>query len=385
MKENENLMTVSERIERMKRSAAYSPEDAALRVKSMAETEITEMWADKVKNNIAPSSWDAPTYAEFCATVADEVEKSLSRPDKSPYESKFGNSTADKILALTFDLTEVPVNFQNAAPPIYYNTRMRLGEYLDALIGISVAEDGSVDAARVRKYRELKDGFPEELLGMPLCSAVRYISDKYSDPRSELGRADHVISCYHSAVYTIEEQDIRADAMGFFDPPDDDDYYYSCDDEDNAAATAESSAVGEVCVSEEALDEVPAAEELSAALCVDDDDEDYRAYFEDTYDIQMDQYQMEHDPFGYYLEQAEKTPLGHRQFLLVEDFSPAALKAKADEEDMSPAFRKLVDRYVTEEHISEAFEEIDKVVSELYRLIVEPFVELDKYHFANND
>lgn len=393
-------MTIQERMERMKNSTAYSPADAAEKVTEIAETVMYDFITNWEKEtgmyNFPP---DYRKYSEYCNSLKARAEENLSRADKSPYESKYGNPTADTVFALAFVLATIPNRFSaEEKPPVYYSLRMTLGDYLDALIDLSANEDGTADTSRAEQYRRLKKELSEGFdLSKPLCEAVGDIMKQYREPRIELDRVSHIINCsngYRSQItYNEQQWEMREEFL-------ENEYFYS-DYKDEDYTQEESTEVGSVETDEAAVDEVPESDEYTPASFVDEEyinnaDVDYEALAE----LHAIAYMLETDPLGYFLSIAKKPPEGKKLnlklrryryekltdtlLLLSEDYSPEALKAKADEAELDPKFRELVDKLVTEKSVSDAFNRIDAIISKLYRLLVEPFADLGKYHFERH-
>lgn len=378
------LMTIQERIDKMQNSTAYSPADAAKRVVSIANAPAEVFSAPRnVPRAYAP---DGAAYGGRCAEIKAEAEENLSREDKSPYKSKYGNAVSDKIILLADALAALPDRFKDekAKPPAYYDLKMTLGDYLDALIDLSFREDGSADNARAERYRRLKSELSESYeLSRPLCEAVAEILGEYREPRAELYRASNIIACGESARYYEQEEEMQSD----FDVYEEYDYDEEYDD------TPLDYDGGSVEVDEEALDELPETESIAPAAFVMDEeycsnsDVDFDAIAEQNSEEQL----IKADPRGYYLEKARELPRYLFKFNAVEclllckdDHSPEALRARADEAELFPEFRELFDELVTEDSISEAFKRFDSVTSKLCRLLIEPFAELGKYHFERH-
>lgn len=382
--ESRTLMTIQERIEKMQNSTAYSPADAAKRVVSIANAPAEVFSAPH--NSPRASAPDRAAYGSRCAEIQAEAEKNLSREDKSPYKSKYGNAVSDKIILLADALAAFPREFMNkkAKPPAYYDLKMTLGDYLDALIDLSFTEDGALDNARAERYRRLKSELGESYeLSRPLCEAVEEILGEYREPRAELARASNIIACGKSARYYEQEEEMQSD-FGVYEEYD---YDEECDDtpQDNDGESVE--------VDEDALDELPKPESIAPAAFVMDEeycsnsDVDLDAIAEMRAEEQI----IKADPRSYYLEKARELP--HYVFayssvecllLCEDDHSPEALRARADEAELFPEFRELFDELVTETSISDAFKRFDSVTGKLCRLLIEPFAELGKYHFERH-
>lgn len=402
---NRTLMTIQERIERTKNSMAYSPEDAAEKTASIANTLMPELLTEK-ENALCDFPYDTEKYADFCRSLKEKAEKHLSCKGKGPYETELGNSISDTVFSLALTLATIPGRFKDkkTKPRIFYDTRMTLGDYLDALIDLTVGEDGSVNAARAERYRRLKEEFSgSPLISKPFCKAVGEMLEQYCEPRAELDRASHIINCSSYVRCREQEREMQEEYL-------DNEYFYS-DSEDDFAPQESAPEVNTVETDETAVDEIPDAENITPASFVNEG-----GWFDEEYCSNADIYEgadrdeinrlfaikneVDFDPFGYYLSMAEELPkdkmldfenseyhLGawaDALLLLHEDFSPEAQKAAADKEELYPQFRELFDRLVTAESVSGAFKELNAVINRLYRLIVEPFAELGKYHFERH-
>lgn len=392
---NKTLITIPERIEFMKRSKAYSPEDAARKVISIAETMmndfLTQEGAELIKASCYPQK-----YSDYCAGLKALVEEGLRREGKSPYETEFGNSVSDTVVSLAFLIGSIFGRFKDEkrVPHIFYDLKMTLGDYLDALIDISVREDGTADAKRAEKYRGLKEELSQCCdLSKPLCLALGDILEQYTKPLAELGRTSHIICCDAQVRYIDQMQAMREEFL-----ENESNYYYDDEeDEGDSYSQEEFGVCRRVEVEEEGIDEIPKTPENTSfvSFVIDDEPEEIYdgAYAEEIYRIRAEEYMIEMDPLGYYLSAARDELTGWKfnfesveswtdaLLLSNEDHSPEAFKAKADKAELFPGFRELVDELVTEESVSNVFKEINAAVSRLYRLLAEPFADLEKYHF----
>ncbi len=321
------------------------------------------------ENRMGDFPYESQAYSEYCGDLSSKALNNLCRRDKSPYEAEYRNSVADTVFSLALVLATIPDRLKNEKPKPepYYDVRMSLEDYLDSLIDISINEDGTADTARAEQYRRLKAEFSESYdLSKPFCKAVGSILEEYCEPRTELDRVSHIIECSFNAKCYKQEMEMREEYL-------ENEYFYSNFENDTSSQ-----------------------EEFAEITPVETEEFDMGEIFE----INALRNEIKTDPKGYFLSVAKELPknkmldfeneeyhLGCRTdtlLLLFEDYSPAALKAKADKEELNPAFRKLVDELVTEESVSNAFGKIDAVISKLYRLLVEPFVELGKYHFERH-
>lgn len=396
---NKTLMTIPERIEMMKKSKAYSPEDAAQKVYSISRT-LMENFVTEDPDGYIGVFDDTQNYGKYCGMIKSDVEKGLCREDKSVYETEYGDKISDQIITAAFAAASIDGRFDNKAnkPHIYYDMRMTLEDYLDALIDLSIKEDGTEDLERADKYRKLKREFSECCdLSKPLCGAVGDLFEQYGKPLAELGKTSHIIGCDSGAKYQLQLEEMREEFL-----EDENRWYYDhenggefCDD---ISSQEEAVEIKPAEIEEEVFDEVPENEAPAPVSFIIDEEffSNKDAETEETARERAERYMLEMDPIGYYLNIAREEPKGRRfhfesggqwsdsLLLAAKDHSPEAYKKKADKADLYPCFRELVDELVTEEKIVGAFKEINAAVSRLYRLLIEPFADLEKYHFERH-
>ena len=217
-------LTIQERIELYKNDMAFSPSDAARKITSVAEAEMSELIDnDKFVNNgkSIPDDVNA-TYSEHCSVLKSKISKELRRTDKSPYESRFGNTCSDYIYIAALSLASLPARFENEyydyRPQIYYNLRMTLGNYLDALIDISFdSEKEKPNTRRANRYRKLKKEFSKLIdLSTPLCEAIGILLNQYSNANSEIYRLNHIQRC-QSSLERFNQQDEMREEISDYD------------------------------------------------------------------------------------------------------------------------------------------------------------------------
>lgn len=398
------LMPIQERIERTKNSKAFSPADAAGRVTNIDKAIISTLMTEQEKSMgiLLPGPRAIGTY---CAALSFDAKESLRRENKNPYEAAYGNSIANTIFSLAFMLATVPDRFEreNLKPLTCYDLKMTLGDYLDALIDISFNKDGTVDTAHVEQYRKLKKEFSESFdLSKPLRSAIGSILEQYREARAELDLASHIIRCSVECDarirYYEQEREMREEYL-------ENDYFYAVS-EMNYRADCEEDCEENDSLQEESDGETSIGEELAGIIPLlfvteeepyADEDPCSKAEREE---IEAREQLIEYDPYGYFLSVAKELPEGQTLdfenntygfgrltndlLLLSEDYSPEALKAKADQAEISPGFRSLLDETVTEESVLNAFKGIDAEIDRLYRLLIEPFAVLGMYRFKQH-
>lgn len=400
------LVPLKKRIECLKNSKAYSPADAALKVTNIDKALISSLKTEQEKDmDIIPPG--PGTIGSYCPGFSFEVRESLRREDKTPFESKYGNSIANTIFSLAFMLATVPDRFKNEStvPPAYYDLKMTLGDYLDALIDISFKKDGTLDTANVEKYRKLKQELSESFdLSMPLCEAIKSILEQYGEYRAELDRASHIIRCGTECSaqirYYKQELEMREEFL-------ENDYFYEVSEmnfreecEEEYKKDFEGS--DPLQEGDETSDEEEPANITPVLFVTEEDiyaDEDPDSRAEREKNRAREQL-IEYDPCGYFLSVAGEMPeykkldfesnacglscLTGGSLLLTEDYSPEALKSKADAAELSPEFRSLLEETVTEESILNTFKGIDAAIDMLYRLVIDPFSLLGMYRFKRH-
>ena len=383
------VLPLAERIKRTKDSMAMSPADAARKVTAIGKAIIADLMTDEGKSPgiLPPGPRAVDTY---CAVLRSNANESLRRENKDPCEAALGNPVANTIVSLAFILATVPERFARGGvvPPAYYDLRMTLGDYLDALIDLSFGKDGMLDSAHADHCRELKKEFSEICdLSKPLCRAIGDILAQYGRSRAKLGRASHIIKCAAECDSRVRDYEQEREMLEEYR---ENDYFYkaseinySADCEENPEETG-----GEM------IDICPASFVTEEGLCFREDPENRR----EREELMAREQLIEYDPHGYFLAEAKRLPedgtldfenrtygLGKlSELLLSEDYSPEALKDKADQAELSPEFRALFDEAVTEERVLIAFKEIDAAVDRLYRLIVEPFSIMGLYRFKRH-
>lgn len=395
------IMPLQERIERTRNSRALSPADAAGRVVNIGKAIISTLLTEREKYmNILPSGPRA--IGTYCAVLRSDARESLRRANKSPYEAAFGNSIANTIISLSFLLATVPDRFKRESliPPTCNDLKMTLGDYLEALIDLSFNKDGTLDSANAEQYRKLKKEFAESFdLSKPLRVAVGSILEQYREARAELDRASHIIRCGTECDSRVKYYEQEREMLEEYR---ENDYFYEiselnyrADGEENCEETAE---IKPVKVEETPVDDLSADDEgISLVSFVLDEDPVSRREREE---LEARERLIEYDPYGYFLSAAKELPKGepldfennaygfdrltNNLLLPSEDHSPEALKAKADQAELSPKFRSLFDEAVTERSVSNTFKGIDAAIDRLYRLLIEPFSAVDIYRFKRH-
>lgn len=382
---------------------ALSPADAAQKVIAISKAIIENLITDEGKSPgiLPPGPRGVGTY---CAVLRSDANESLRREDKSPYEAALGNPIANTVVSLAFILATVPRRFARGGvvPPAYYDLRMTLRDYLDALIDLSFGKDGTWDSARAEHCRGLKTEFSELCdLSKPLCGAIGDILAQYAESRAELGRASHIIKCAEECASRVRYYEQEREMLEEYR---ENDYFYETSEMNFLADFDDSNDydVDDDCEYledfEETVDEevelCPVSFVTEEGLSFREDPENKR----EREEIMAREQLIEYDPYGFFLAEAKKLhEVGALDFenytyglgklselLLSEDYSPEALKAKADQAELSPGFRALFDEAVTEERVLSAFKGIDAAVDRLYRLIVEPFSIMGLYRFKQH-
>ena len=372
------FLTIQERIELYKNDMAFSPFNAAKKVASVAEAYLSNFF-DAEKFYGKDSFTRGVIYKDLCSDLRFAVSKELSRTDKSPYESRFGNGCSDHIYITALSLASLPARLEKYCdfmPQIYYNLRMTLGNYLDALIDIS-GKNGKPDTDRANQYRKLKKEFSEIIdLTTPLCGAISIFLDQYGNSRAELDRLSHIQNCKSNLDARVQMDEIREEFL--------DDEEYEFPDED----------------SEENITEFNYDDIAPVAFVIDDDyevcyDDDFDDYYDEDYDdecmeLRADRMLSEYNPYAYYLEKARNLPEVSAQspeslygmgndnpnLLADKDYSPEGFRARIDAAELPADFRAIADELITPESIASAFKGMDGVTDKLCRLLIEPFAEI---------
>lgn len=224
----------------------------------------------------------------------------------------------------------------------YHCTRMTLGQYLDALVGLGLGRDGSPGLAQgFQVWRDmlLADYGAASPLGETLAGILR----RYMAAWQEFDHLDHILRCIGALSCCLEQEEAGRTLPG---------------------------------------EETDRVRRFREALC------QYGSDLEGWEPVEQDKRYL--DPKGYYFTLACEYPedlpdpgdrnvapgsLRSQIFLSERDYSPETLRRLAAGSP-SPDLRTLLERYVCVERLASAMREVNMAVAGIFVLFVEPYLRM---------
>lgn len=359
--EDRKLLTLEERLKRSAGSQAASPEAAAKLVVRFSGIPAMQVFFGKsdvdAMYGLTGEFWNHPdvdrgSYRGFSHSfrLALEHDRGLRQPPlpdvppakkRDPYEPVWGVRMNNAMVLLGLMLLD---HAKGSLRPkdIYHCTRMTLGQYLDALASLGFPGDGRQDADRTERLRSRQEALRKNYGGASsLKEALAGILRHYMTAWQEFDHLDYILRCMGGLSCYLEQEE--------------------------AGRT----------LSPETEDSV---RHFREALCR------YGSDLEGWELVEADKKYL--DPCGYYFTLACEYPEdmpdpGSRDvapgtvrsqiFLSERDYSLGALRklaAGAPSQDL----RALLEKYVCEERLAGAMQKINRAVTDLYILFVEPYV-----------
>lgn len=369
--EGRTLLTLEKRLELAARPQATSPEAAARLVKRLSEIRANLIFFGRADMDamyeLTGEFWEYPdvdrgSYQSFSHSFKHAMrrdnaffrqaspEPSLAK-DRNPYQPAWGARISNAMVLLGLMLLD-HAKGRLRPKDFYYCMRMTLGQYLDAMTDLSFGKDGSLDTDRVKRFQNWKDMLLKDYDGtMPLEEALAELIRRYITAWQEFDHLDHVLYCMGGLSCYLEQEEAGRTL--------------SQEEEDNIRR-------------------------FRTALCR------YGSDLEGWDLVEVAKRYM--DPYGYYFilayEYPEDVPdpgskdtapgtLRRQLFLPERDYSPESLRELAARSPF-PDLRALLEKYIRGERLASAMREIDVAVMDLYMLWVEPYLQMEEYHYERH-
>lgn len=370
-REKRTLLTLEERLALAAGSQAVSPETAARLVKRLSEVHTVNLFCGKANLEAMAELTgeflecmgdELLHYGGFCLSFKMAIENDNdvfgwlhpSMPeytDSSPCRPVFGARVNNAVVLLGELLLEHAKGGMRDKD-IYHNTRMTLGQYMDALADLSFREDGTQDLTRAEGFRIWGKSLLKDYDGSrPLGEAMADMLERYIAAWQEFDHIDYVLRCMGAlACYLLE----NGTGEGAWEP------------------------------------ETGAIRRFREALC------QYGPDLEGKELVDPDKRYP--DAYGYYFTLANEYPdqvpdlhspdlrpgtLRSQIFLPQRDYSPETLRALAAKSPF-PDLRALLEKSISKEHLAWAMTELNRAMADLYMLWVEPYLRMEEYHYERH-
>lgn len=332
-------LTLEERIARAARSQAASPEAAAGLVQRLAQLHTVHIFhgnadLERMYELIGPYmdrvGDDVLYYAGFCRSIH------LAFTDGAPLRPVLGTRTGNAVVLLGLMLLD-HAKGRGWDKEVYRCTRMTLGQYLDALETVAFPEDG--DAGR--KFRRWREEFLKFYVpSVPLADVLADLLRLYVHGWKKLDYLDHILRCMEGLSNYLEEERTA--------------------DLDREFRQAMRQAVSEMGTSHVEV--------------VEEEREPYSDPGEHYFNRAVTYFWDVPDPAG---EGISAGDVRDQIFLPDRDYSPQAVE-KLAQQAPTPAFRALLERFLSERRLSSAVSEVNSAVSNLFMLWVGPYLWMGK-------
>lgn len=375
-------LTLEERIARAARSQAASPEAAVELVRKLSQFNVSyifhggddiDLMCEMIGPYLDQIGGDVLYYSGFCRSflLASTHAKSQAMPgarSRIILETRFKNA----VILLGLMLLD-HAKGRERDRELCRCTRMTLGQYLDAVETLAFSEDRE-PGRKFRDWREtfLKSADPTAPLADALAEVLRryirgwtvldflnrilYYMGKLSrslegDPDREIEEA--MRQRIDEACLDLKEVEEREDG---------------CEESPDAGGYYKEGTVGPAQEFREAVGRCIAEARLAGA---EKEEREGRVVSgKDYFDLAVTYSWDAADPAGETISAGEV----RGQILLPNrDYSPQALKALAEQAPI-PAFRTLLERFLSERWLSEAMLEVNMAVSSLFMLFIGPYM-----------
>lgn len=380
-------LTLEERLARAARSQAASPEVAAGLVRKLSRLNIINLFQrggdiDLISEMIGPYidqiDGNVLCYSSFCRAFQLALNHAASQAEPDAHARLVLETRIQNAIVLLGLMLLDHAKGRERDREVYHCTRMTLGQYLDAVETLSFPGDGEPDRAfRSWRGQFLKSADPsapladvlEDLLRryirawtvLDFLSRVLYYMNKLSrrlegDPDRELEEAmRQYLDGMRLTCLDVEEAEEREDVP-------EDEWEEPLDTGDRYAAET----VGPGPEFREAVGQCIAEARLAGS---EERQEGHGVSGMDYFDLAVAYSWDAADPAGETISAGE---IRKQIFLPYQDYSPQALKELAGQAP-APAFRALLERFLSEGWPSEAMSEVNLAVSHLFMLWAGPY------------
>ena len=385
-------LTLEERLARAARSQAASPEVAAGLVRKLSQFNIIDLFRrgddiDLISEMIGPYidqiDGNVLYYSGFCRAFQLALTHAASQAEPYAHARLVLETRIQNAVVLLGLMLLDHAKGRERDREVYHCTRMTLGQYLDAMETLSFPGDGEPDRA-FRSWREqfLKSADPSAPLADVLADLLRryirawtvldflncvlYYMNKLSrrlegDPDRELEETmRQYLEGMRLILLDVEE------AEEWEDEPEDE-----WEEPLDTGDRYEAKTVGPGSEFREAVGQCIAEARLAGS---EEGQDGHGVSGMDYFDLAVDYSWDAADPAGETISAGE---IREQILLPYQDYSLQALKELAEQAPI-PAFRALLERFISEGWPSAAMREVNEVISHLFMLWVGPYLTMGK-------
>lgn len=377
---SDSYISLDERIRRMKEGAATSNDAALIGFTNIAEGEVltnliddvdatyqllgkAEMWLDE-----AYGGDDDDKFKYFCKCMQSMYEEIMSEVKGSGdmlIQNEYGVRLIDGVVLLAYCLYQ---HISNKKSKFFLDFNMNLGDFWMAAIYSCKRKDGTLDRARLEQIKEMRASFMQgRNRSTPYRQAIKELLEEYEGYIEIFKRIENTVKYSDIVIDCLDRQaelfaELDAQECDFSDEEADEKIIYTGNTFDCVEALC-----GSFIMDDEPVED-----------CVQEENPEDREWFED--DVMKDT-----APEYYYLykardEEIEKVTYdgechkGDFNKLIFdnEGFGSEAL-GEMREEIGYMTFAELFDDLVASKEFKNSVIGIEKIIEQLYVLIVKPF------------
>lgn len=384
-------LTLEERLARAARSQASSPEAAAGLVRKLSQLDMIclfhrgddiDLISEMIGPYLAQVDGDVLYYSGFCRALQLALTHAAPQAESDAHARLILETRSHNAIVLLGLMLLDHAKGRAQDREVYRCTRMTLGQYLDAVETLSFP--GNREAARVfRSWREqfLKNAAPSA----PLADVLADLLRRYIRAWTVLDFLDRVLYYMNKLSRSLKgdpDRELEEAMRQYLDGP-----RLTCLDVEEAEEWEdepedeweepldigdgyEEETVGPDQKFREAVEWCIAESRLAGA---EEGREGHMVSGMDYFDLVVSYSWDAPDPAGKRVSAGE---IRQQVLLPYRDYSPQALR-KLAEQAPNPAFRALLERFVSQGWPSAAMWEVNEAISNLFMLWVGPYLTMD--------
>lgn len=394
--DKQTVMSLEERLERIKKGQAISPEAAAAKLKFIGNLPYYKLLHNANDINLLFENCgledysdlpgvDYDYYYQFCRIYRYSLQGALKNCNGKFLQTE-GNVHFVNAMFMLGSLFMDKLKEKDKNLKIYNALNMSLRDFWTAAMDTCVDKDGNVNWTRRAIMKKRRDTFMGHRdYDVPIKKELSYMLNQYMIGWELFGKLQEVLACDAALTEYLDREEIL-------------NYISDCDDYDSEDFDVEKMCEcdldfkPETFLSEENQNFEEDFEKNQAEDCeipLEEDEEAARIAAE----AQMDEYNLYMDPVGYFLNKLDAFKIPVEDFYSddvkwVRDeamfgelsYDPRSLK-EMREEIKHKCFQEEFDKLVNSDAFEASYKICEIIAMRLYNLLVFPFLGIQNYHY----